>query len=177
MTLGPLSPERLGAEGLARRELGASPLSVVVAGYELRPAHRAILRLAAAMGGSCPRAWLDDVLSSPAQAMREMVEFELVEPLRAGNAGPRGHRIVLTPLGLMVASKLPEPPAPRPHPLREALARRPEPQSVDELLDEHRRPAPELPDNPCREEGCVAAVRSRGWCGSHYMRRYRRGEL
>lgn len=118
MSLLSLTPERLGAEGLALLEKRQGPLVCYVQGVRLRPSERAFLRFLGALGGSAPRGWLNRIALKPREVLAELVGAGLVGPCRAGG----GRQVVaLTGRGHEVLAALPLPGEvpPTPHPLRE----------------------------------------------------------
>lgn len=126
MSLLSLTPERLGAEGLAALEKRQGPLVCHVLGVRLRPSERAVLRFVGALGGSCPRGWLNRIAFKPRDILSDLAGAGLVGPCRVGG----GRQVVrLTERGLDVLAALPLPgeTPPVPHPLRDLLPSRPKP--------------------------------------------------
>lgn len=100
-----IAPERLAAEEIARTELrgGAGPLLVL--GCVVSPGGRGALRLLAGLGGSAPPSWLERVVTYPAETMRGLFRYGLIEERRAGGR----QLLTLTSRGLDVLSALPTP--------------------------------------------------------------------
>lgn len=109
-----LTPERLGAEGLAALEARSGLPTCLIDGVRLRPSERAFLRFIGALGGSCPRLWLGRIAYDPRKILAELASAGLIGgPCRAGG----GHQVVaLTERGRRVLDLLPLPgerPTPR----------------------------------------------------------------
>lgn len=125
MSLLSLTPERLGAEGLAALEKRQGPLVCCIQGVRLKPTDRAVLRFVGALGGSCPRAWLNRISFDVGKYLQSLTEQGCVAP-RVGRT--ERHTVALTELGQRVLAALPLPgeTPPAPHPLREVAQRRKE---------------------------------------------------